>query len=189
MTVTISPDASLVFVTCADGVYVIKASGGHVARVHESLRNPHGVAVSPDGKHAYITDTDHDAVLVVSTSRLQTEDRVRVGRTPWHVAFGPGGSSAYVTNANDNTVSVIDTARRRVTKTIGLGSGTTTDAKTTFAQLNQIPTAVALSPDGHLWVACNASSSMVVIDPATNAVVKSIDIGLGDEPTGIAFAA
>jgi YVTN family beta-propeller protein len=48
---------------------------------------------------------------------------------------------------------------------------------------------VALSPDGHIWVACNASSSMVVIDPATNAVVKSIDIGLGDEPTGIAFAA
>jgi phospholipase C len=105
------------------------------------------------------------------------------------VAFGPGGSSAYVTNANDNTVSVIDTARRRVTKTIGLGSGTTTDSKTTFSQLNQIPTAVALSPDGHVWVACNASSSMVVIDPTTNAVVKSIDIGLGDEPTGIAFAA
>jgi phospholipase C len=189
MTVTISPSGSLVFVTCADGVYVIKAAGGHVDRLDERLRNPHGVAIAPDGKHAYITDTDHDAVLVVSTSRLHTEDRVRVGRTPWHVAFGPGGSSAYVTNANDNTVSVIDTSRRRVTRTIGLGAGTTTDAKTTFAQLNQIPTAVALSPDDHIWVACNASSSLVVIDPATNAVVKSIDIGLGDEPTGIAFAA
>jgi phospholipase C len=189
LTVTASPDGSLIFVTCADGVYVIRAAGGHVERVRESLRNPHGVAISPDGQHAYITDTDHDAVLVVSTSQLRIEDRIRVGRTPWHVAFGPGGTSAYVSNANDNTVSVIDTARRRVTTTIGLGSGTTTDAKTTFTQLNQIPTAVALSPDGHIWVACNASSSMVVIDPATNAVVKSIDIGLGDEPTGIAFAA
>jgi YVTN family beta-propeller protein len=48
---------------------------------------------------------------------------------------------------------------------------------------------VGLSPDGNMWVTCNASSSVVVIDPATNAVVKSIDIGLADEPTGIAFAA
>ena len=60
---------------------------------------------------------------------------------------------------------------------------------TELAPLPGAVRAVALSPDGHIWVACNASSSMVVIDPATNAVVKSIDIGLGDEPTGIAFAA
>ncbi|MGH2894944.1 MAG: beta-propeller fold lactonase family protein [Solirubrobacteraceae bacterium] len=188
MTVSISADGSLVFVTCADGVYVIKAAGGHVRRVHERLRNLHGVAVSPDGAHAYITDTDHDAVLVINTARLHRVDRVPVGRTPWHVAFGPDGSSAYVTNANDNTVSVIDAAKRRVTTTIPLGSGTTTDAVTTFTQLNQIPTAVGLSPDGTIWVTCNASSSVVVIDPATNAVVKSIDIGIADEPTGIAFA-
>jgi phospholipase C len=188
MTVTISPDGARVFVTCADGVYVISAVRGDVHRVHERLRNPHGVAVSPDGAHAYITDTDNDAVLVVDTSRRHTVGRIPVGRTPWHVAFGPGGTSAYVTNANDNTVSVIDAARRRVTTTIPLGSGTTTDAQTTFTQLNQIPTAVGLSPDGNIWVTCNASSSVAVIDPATNAVVTSIDIGLADEPTGIAFA-
>jgi YVTN family beta-propeller protein len=37
-------------------------------------------------------------------------------------------------------------------------------------------------------VACNTSSSLVVIDPSSNSVIKSIDIGLGDDPTGIAFA-
>lgn len=93
-----------------------------------------------------------------------------------------------MTNANDNTVSVIDTGTGRVTATIPLGSGTTTDAKASFTQVNQMPTAAALSPDGNIWVACNASSSLVVIDPASNAVIGSIDIGRGDEPTGIAFA-
>jgi phospholipase C len=192
-TATISPDGSLVFVTCADGVYVITASSGSVRRVHETLRNPHGVGVTPDGTHAYITDTEHDQVVVVDTARLRTAGRVAVGRTPWNAAFSGDGSSAYVTNANDNTVSVIETANRKVATTIALGFGTTTDTGTTdsgvtFTQINQIPTAVALSPDGHIWVACNASSSVVVIDPSTNAVIKSIDIGLGDEPTGIAFA-
>jgi phospholipase C len=186
--VTISPDGSLVFVTCADGVYVITAASGSVSKVRERLRNPHGVSVTPDGTHAYVTDTEHDAVVVISTSSLRSLGRIAVGTTPWNTAFSADGSSAYVTNANDNTVSVIDTASRSVTTTIALGSGTTTDAESTFTQINQVPTAVSLSPDGKIWVACNASSSLVVIDPASNAVLTSIDIGLGDEPTGIAFA-
>jgi phospholipase C len=186
--VTISADGSLAFVTCADGVFVIGTSNGHVSRVSERLRNPHGVAVTPDGSHAYIADSEQDRVVVVSTSSLRTVDRIGVGKTPWNTAFTADGSSAYVTNANDDTVSVIDTGSRRVIKTIALGSGTTTDSKASFTQLNHIPTAAALSPDGNIWVACNASSSLVVIDPASQAVSKSIDLGLGDEPTTIAFA-
>ncbi|HEX3832280.1 MAG TPA: alkaline phosphatase family protein [Solirubrobacteraceae bacterium] len=186
--VTISPDGSLVFVTYADGVYVITVTSGSVSKVHERLRNPHGVSVTPDGTYAYVTDTEHDAVVVISTSSLRSIGRITVGTTPWNTAFSADGSSAYVTNANDNTVSVIDTASRRVTTTIPLGSGTTTDAEATFTQINQVPTAVSLGPDGKIWVACNASSSLVVIDPASNAAITSIDIGLGDEPTGIAFA-
>ncbi|HXO09089.1 MAG TPA: beta-propeller fold lactonase family protein, partial [Solirubrobacteraceae bacterium] len=186
--VTISADGTRAFVTCADGVFVINTSNGHVSKVHERLRNPHGVAVTPDGSHAYITDSDHDSVVVVNTSSLRAVDRIRVGKTPWNTAFTADGSSAYVTNANDDTVSVIDTGSRSVSKTIGLGSGTTTDSKTSFTQLNHIPTAVALSPDDNIWVACNASSSLVVIAPSSKTVSTSIDIGLGDEPTGIAFA-
>jgi phospholipase C len=185
--VTVSPDGSLVFVTCADGVYVITAPSGRVRKVSERLRNPHGVTVTPDGKHAYVTDSEHDRVVVLSAPSLRTVDSIGVGRTPWNTAYTADGSTAYVTNANDNTVSVIDTAKRRVKTAIGLGSGTTTDSETSFTQLNQIPTAVAFGPDGNIWVACNASSSLVIIDPSTNTVSRSIDIGIGDEPTGIAF--
>jgi phospholipase C len=155
--------------------------------VSERLRNPHGVTVTPDGKHAYVTDSEHDRVVVLSAPSLRTVDSIGVGRTPWNTAYTADGSTAYVTNANDNTVSVIDTAKRRVKTAIGLGSGTTTDSETSFTQLNQIPTAVAFGPDGNIWVACNASSSLVIIDPSTNTVSRSIDIGIGDEPTGIAF--
>lgn len=62
--------------------------------------------------------------------------------------FTADGSSAHVTNANDDTVSVIDTRSRRVIRTIALGSGTTTDSVTSFTQLNHVPTAAELGPDG-----------------------------------------
>jgi phospholipase C len=188
MVVAASPDGSHVFVTCADGVYRITASNHRVSKAAESLRNAHGVTVTPDSSHVYVTDTERNQVAVLRTTNLGSANRIPVGSTPWNTAFTADGATAYVTNANENAVSVIDTASRRVTGRIGLGSGTTTDSKTSFTQINQIPTAISLSPDGKIWVGCNASSSLVVIDPSSNSVVKSIDIGIGDEPTGIAFA-
>ena len=94
-----------------------------------------------------------------------------------------------MTNANDDTVSVIDTATQRVTKTIPLGSFTYTDTVTTFTQPNQIPTAIGLAPDNrYMWVACNVSGSLAIIDTTTNAVTNTAQAGLGTEPTAIAFA-
>jgi phospholipase C len=186
--VTVSPDGSLVFVTCADGVYVIKAASGNVSKVREPLHQPHGVAFTPDGAQAWVTDSERDEVVVLSTSTLRTLGRIGVGSTPWNTAFNSDGSSAYVTNSNDNTVSVIDTATRRVTDKIKLGSFTYTDAKTTFAQPNQIPTAIALAPDDrYLWVACNVSGSLAIIDTTTNAVTHTAQAGLGTEPTAVTF--
>jgi phospholipase C len=187
--VTISPDGTLAFVTCADGVYVITTSSGSVSKVRESLHQPHGVAVTPDGTHAYVTDSERDEVVVLATSSLRTVGRIAVGRTPWNTAFSSDGSSAYVTNSNENTVSVINTATRRVTDRIGLGSFTYTDAKAAFSQPNQIPTGIALAPDNrYMWVLCNVSGSVAIIDTTTNAVTTTAQIGLGDEPTTIAFA-
>lgn len=187
--VTVSPDGSLVFVTCADGVYVIKTASGNVSKVSEPLHQPHGVTVTPDGTQAWVTDSERDEVVVLSTSTLRTLGRIGVGSTPWNTAFNANGSNAYVTNSNDNTLSVINTATRRVTGSIPLGSFTYTDTKTTFTQPNQIPTAIGLAPDNrYLWVACNVSGSLAIIDSRTNTVYKTAQAGLGSEPTAIAFA-
>ena len=180
--VTVSPDSSQVFVTAADGVFVIKASDGSVRKVRENLHQPHGVTVTPDGSQAYVADSERDQVVVLDTSSLRTLGRIPVGSTPWNTAFTADGKSAYVTNANDDTVSVINTDTRKVTKTIALGLSSN-------GYGNHIPTAASLGSDGKIWVACNASSSLVVIDPASNSVFKAMEIDIGDEPTGIAFAA
>ncbi len=176
----VSPDGSLLFVTCADGLYAIATADGRVRKASEDLRNPHGVTVTPDGSHAYVADSERNQIVVLDASSLRTVGRIPVGATPWNTAFTADGVSAYVTNANDDTVSVIDVASASIATTIALGESN--------GQPNHIPTAIALSPAGEIWVACNTSSSLVVIDPSGNVVLKSIEIGLGDDPTGIAFA-
>ncbi len=133
------------------------------------------MAVTPDGTQAYLTNSERDEVVVLDTSSLRTLGRIPVGRTPWNTASSADGSSAYVTNANDDTVSVIDTASQNVTTTIPLG------------QSNHIPAAIALGSEGDIWATCNASSSLVIIDTASNSVIASPTIGLGDAPTGIAL--
>ena len=76
-----------------------------------------------------------------------------------------------------------------MTAKIPLGSFTYTDAKTTFTQPNQVPTAIALAPDNrYMWVACNVSGSLAIIDTQTNTVTKTAQAGLATEPTAIAFA-
>lgn len=142
---------------------------------------PHGVAITPDGTLAYVTDSERDQVIVLSTSSRRAVGRIPVGATPWNTALTADGSSAYVTNANDDSVSVIDTASRSVSGTIALSAASS-------GQVHHTPTAIALSPGGDIWVACNSSSSLAAIDTSSNTVVESIDIGLGDDPTGIAFA-
>jgi YVTN family beta-propeller protein len=103
-----------------------------------------------------------------------TTSRLDENRTT-HAADFRNSDQVYL--KNDDSVSVIDTASRLVTATIALGTG------------NHIPTAIAASPLGAIWVACNTSSSVVVIDPTSNTVAHSTDLGLGNGPTGIAFAA
>jgi phospholipase C len=168
------------FVTCADGVFVISTSGGVVEKVAAPLRNPHGVTFTPDGTQAYVTDSENDQVVVLATAGFATLGRIAVGSTPWNTVFTADGTVAYVTNANDDTVSVIDTATRQVTTVIALGAAN--------GQVNHIPTAIGLDPSGNIWVVCNTSSSLAIIDTSSNTVTQSIDIGLGDDPTGIAFA-
>jgi phospholipase C len=178
--VAISPDGSRAFVTCADGVYVIRTSDGSVRKAFEELRNPRGVSFTPDGQHAWVTDSERDEVVVLAASSLRTVGRIGVGRTPWNTAFTADSATAYVTNANDDTVTVIDAATRRITTTIALGGSN--------GQLHHQPTAIGLSPAGNIWATCNSSSSLAVIDTSSNTVIASTDLGLGDDPTGIAFA-
>ena len=135
--------------------------------------SPIGVAVSPDGTRAYVTNDGDGTVSVIDTSTNTVIDTIPVGSNPRGVAVSPDGTRAYVTNDGDGTVSVIDTSTNTVIDTIPVGSN---------------PRGVAVSPDGtrayvtngtppNPLVAGSGSGQLSVIDTTIGAVTATTDVG------------
>jgi YVTN family beta-propeller protein len=121
------------------------------------------VAVSPDGRTAYVAD-ESNCVAVVSTATNTVTDTIPVGSGPVAVAVSPDGGTAYVASYGASNVSVISTATNTVTATI-------------FAS---DPIAMAVSPDGgSAYVANYSTGDVWVISTATNTATAAIPVGNG----------
>jgi YVTN family beta-propeller protein len=69
--------------------------------------NPAGVAITPDGRHAYVASEISDVVSVIDAATATIGATITVGSGPVGVAITPDGSHAYVTNFDAGTVVVI----------------------------------------------------------------------------------
>ena len=63
---------------------------------------PVGVAVTPDGTRAYVTNCDADTVSVIDTATNTVIATIPVGDRPGDVAVSPDGTRAYVTNGHQH---------------------------------------------------------------------------------------
>lgn len=136
--------------------------------------NPTGVAITPDGAFAYVTNQgDPGTVSVIETASNTVVAAISVGLFPTEIAITPDGAFAYVTNLSVNgTVSVIETASNTVVATVPVG-------------LN--PRGVAFTPDGAFAYIVNSypSNSVSVIETASNTVVTTVPVG--NNPIAVAI--
>ena len=131
---------------------------------------PTGIALSPDGAYAYISDKAASRLLFLDTAGLMVAGSVDVGEGPWGVAVSPDGARAYVADNVLGAVSVVDTSARSVVATIPVGNA---------------PGELALDPSGRtLWVPNNADGTVSVIDTSLNQVVATVKVG--SQPWGVA---
>jgi YVTN family beta-propeller protein len=179
--VAVSPDGSEAYVTeCPDNcpagsqgdVAVIDTASNRVTASITVGSGPFGVAFTPDGRHAYVTDRNATAVSVIDTASHTVTATITVGVFPTSVAVSPDGREAYVTNATTNTVSVISTASNTVLTTIPTGSSA-------FS--------VAFTPDSRYAYVDNLDNGTVaVVSTASNAVITNI--GVGAQAFGVAVS-
>lgn len=160
----------------SDEVSVLNTATNHlVGGQIEVGEGPASVAVTPDGRFAYVTDVFAEDVSVIGTSTLETVgEPIEVGTTPFGIAISPDGSQAWVTDRGSNEVSVIDTATGEVS------------GETVGASMSSEPTGVAVTPDGKFaYVTVAAEGAVRVFDTATMKPVAGGPIPVGEGPEGI----
>jgi YVTN family beta-propeller protein len=133
--------------------------------------DPQGVAVDPDGKHAYVASYADNSLRVIDTATQQVVNSIRVGANPRGVAVDPDSRHALVTNFSENSVSVVDTATGKVIKTVAVGVN---------------PTAVAIFPKDHYALVTDYyGNTLSVINTATLKLVGTVPVGV--HPDGVAI--
>lgn len=140
-----------------------------------------GIAISPDGKSAWVGGYYSGTVSVIDTATNVVTDTIPVGQAPWDTAFTPDGKTAYVTDEALNVVWVIDTASKAVVGSpIPLGTSEATEISVT--PTGTFIYVVSICGNGP----CFASTGTVsIIDTSTNMLVKTIPVGYF--PNGIAM--
>src|SRR5262249_46321468 len=153
---------------------------------------PHGIAITPNGAFAYVTDFNFDSVSVIATgTHLVVADPLHLpmNAEPLELAITPDGASAYVANRGLDSVSLIDTTTNKVV-------GDPIRLPTGSSDASPQPFGLAITPNGAFaYVTNNGSDSVSVIDTTTNSVVgapltllpRSFPLGIAVTPDG-AFA-
>lgn len=168
---------------------------------------PAGVAITPDGSTAYVTNFYDASVTAVDVATHEIKATIPLGDGdyPETIAITPDGTTAYVPERWNGTVSVIDLTTNTVTGTLDIGGhpywvATTPDGRsalvtgltsnsvsvidvstntvTATIPVGHTPKGVAVTPDGHLAYVVNADDNDVsVIDIAERSVVATIPVG------------
>lgn len=199
-----------------DRIVVLDAAGSFVTGLPLGYGSaPFGLAMSPDGNHAYVSLFGSGELARLDTASRSEIDRVPLGPRPRALAVSADGADVYVTRflspPDHAEIWHVDAATMTVARTIEVAKmgdelhrDGTAEGKGTPNQL----AGVTLSPDGtHLWFAATkpnvergtltgpdldqdntVRNVAVQVDVATGHTVRSIDIDNSDSASAIAFS-
>jgi YVTN family beta-propeller protein len=175
----------LVFCSSASArdVYVANSGNGTVSVINSTTNavvgaigvggEPVDIAITPDGRYAWVVDESGGSVSVIDTrTRTVVQGPIQVGLKPRGIAITPNGGYAYVANSGDETVTVLNAV--------------------TYSQVGQPikvgkePDGVAISPDGGTAFVAQRGGDISVIDTSSEKVVGTIEDSLG--PSRITMA-
>lgn len=137
-------------------------AAGQIASIPAGAHPAHVIA-DPDGKRAFVTDSEHNVVSVINLEKGAAFATVPTGDYPHGLRMSPDGKFIYFANVKDGTVSVIDAAKFQEAARIKVGKA---------------PVQVGLTPDGsRVYVSLRDENKVAVIDTATRKVIERIEVG------------
>ena len=132
------------------------------------LREPHHVALSPNGRELLVGDAGGNEMLFLDPHSGEVLRRLPVA-DPYHLAFSPNGKWLVVTGLARNQVDVYDAATMALVKRFPLGT---------------MPSHVAYAPDSSMaYVTLQGTNKVAALDLRRLAVSWTAEVG--STPAGI----
>ena len=178
--------------------WAVRPAGAEISvhRSSQGFQGPLGSALSPSGQK--VLSVSSAATRINSADLFDLRTRRRTGTVPYDsrrgtgeavfygVTFSPGGKRAWASGGGQNVVHVYDVGKTlRPAGDIpvpsfpaGLAYGKTPHGDRIYVANNLGGAPGTSNPPGR---------TVTVIDPKTNHVVKTIDLGLALQPYGVAF--
>jgi YVTN family beta-propeller protein len=169
-----------------------------------TLREPHHLILSPDGRSLLVGDTAGNQMLFLDPATGEVQQRLPVS-DPYQMAFSPDGKFLVVNGLLRNQVDVYDAAGMRLLKRFAVVAtpshlAYSPDSSTVFVSLQDSDKLAAFdlhtltpkwtvpvgkTPAGVLWlngrvlVADMGTDFIAVVDPATGSVLEHVQTGKG----------
>ena len=132
------------------------------------LREPHHVALSPNGRELLVGDAGGNEMLFLDPHTGEVLHRMPVA-DPYHLAFSPNGKWLVVTGLARNQVDVYDAATMALVKRFPLGT---------------MPSHVTYAPDSSMaYVTLQGTNKVAALDLHRQAVAWTVEVG--STPAGI----
>jgi len=107
--------------TTSGAVSLLEGPPTRVRRVLGGMSEPRYTAVAPDGRYAYVTDSDRGEVVVIDLERGRVAGGAEVGALARHLAIAPDGRTMWVAlGSNAPAVAVVDISEPRRPRARGL---------------------------------------------------------------------
>ena len=134
------------------------------------LREPHHVALSPDGRDLLVGDAGANEMLFLDPATGQIKRRMPMA-DPYHLAFSPDGKWLTVTGLARNQVDVYDAASMALVKRFPLSS---------------MPSHVAYAPDSSVaYVTLQGTNRLAALDIKRHSVLWTSEVGA--TPAGVVW--
>ncbi len=139
----------------------------------DGFKRVHGVCAAPEVHRLFASATGNHKVVAVDTQTLKIIGKAGPINYPDGLAYAPKQKKVFVSDEHGGVDAVIDTTSNTLIAKIALGGG----AGNTVYDL----------VSGHILVAVHGVNMLVVIDPATNKILRRYPLPGIQNPHGIAL--
>jgi YVTN family beta-propeller protein len=146
-----------------------------VRHVLREFDEPRYTAGSPDGRHAFVTDSGSRDVAVVDVVRARVVARVHLGQWPRHVSMDPSGRTLWVAlGTASRDLAVVDVTRPTEPRRVG-----TVRPPFLLHDVGFVP------GTRHVWVTSGDRGALAVYDARSGHVLQRL--GAGSPPQHVTF--